>query len=178
MLTSILILIVASFLLGYVCRGGCRASARRDLVTDLPTRAAFQDYLQQQLDKPDVTTLILIDLNEFKVINDRHGHLAGDQVLALVAGEIKERVEPLGTLFRWGGDEFAIIVESQSAGQAEVVQPLRIFFDEAVFPVGQETMTLSCSIGWACSQADDTVESLFQRADEALYRDKAPPLAD
>jgi len=172
MLTLILILIAASFLLGYVCHRGCTISTDLDLVTGLPSRAAFQHCLQQQLNKPGPTTLVLIDLNDFKAINDRHGHLAGDQVLATVAGEIKERTESLGTLFRWGGDEFAVIVESPSVDKTEMEHQCHTFFGEAEFPVGEEMMTLSCSIGWARSQADDTVETLFQRADEALYRDK------
>ncbi|HIN55077.1 MAG TPA: GGDEF domain-containing protein [Planctomycetes bacterium] len=174
MLTATLILIIASFLLGYsVHRYICQSSGRSmDPVTGLPTRAAFQHVLQRQLAMTDPTTLILIDLNGFKLVNDRYGHLQGDQLLATVARQIKQRTAAYGTLFRWGGDEFAVILNSNCTDRAAPDLELHSFFDQAEFHLGDDTVTLSCSVGWASAELNDTVDTLFQRADESLYRHK------
>ena len=113
----------------------------------------------------------MLDLDDFKRINDRVGHLAGDAVLAEVAARIRGCVRSTDIGCRVGGDEFAVILPESTRGDADhlAARIERAVASEPIAKVG----TLKISGGVAELSPDDTASDLFERADEDLYRAKA-----
>ncbi len=153
--------------------------AKHDPLTGLPNRALFQDRLTQALRWLDrhghLVAVIFLDLDGFKAINDRHGHLAGDRLLVAVAKRLLRVVRRTDTVARLGGDEFTIILENlqcpaDAARIAEkVLTGLRQPFELGGFVVG-----LGASLGIALAQQPgQAAERLTRQADEAMYRAKA-----
>lgn len=114
---------------------------------------------------------VLIDIDFFKSVNDTFGHLVGDQVLVEFASLLTRNTRAVDVLGRWGGEEFLIFCRcTDQQGAMQFAEKLRHQVESHVFAtVGTKT----CSLGVASCQADDTIESLLARADEALYRAKA-----
>jgi diguanylate cyclase (GGDEF)-like protein len=152
--------------------------ARYDALTGLPNRLLFRDRLthaMRRADPPDrLVALIFIDLDEFKQVNDRFGHAAGDRLLQAVAGRVERAVRRTDTVARLGGDEFTIILEGlQCAEDAariaeKVLESLRrpFLLDDVVVP-------LSASLGIAIAAQGERPDALTRRADAAMYRAKA-----
>jgi len=115
--------------------------------------------------------LILLDLDAFKRVNDIHGHLAGDEVLREFVVRIRNRVRDADTLFRWGGDEFVVLVTSVGhRGAAVLAEHLRtIVASEPFASVG----LITASLGVAQYIEGQSVKRWFQRTDQALYSAKA-----
>jgi diguanylate cyclase (GGDEF)-like protein len=115
-----------------------------------------------------------MDVDDFKGINDTHGHAAGDQVLTAIAQALVGSVRPDDLVARLGGDEFAILADDLTLRQAEG-RFAKTIATLCAPPAGQ-TSTLACTPNMSCGLAEfsagDTYESLFQRADEALYAAK------
>lgn len=115
-------------------------------------------------------SVILIDIDFFKQINDVHGHLTGDRVLIQLAGILRETVRGTDCVGRWGGEEFLVICPETTLEQAvALAERMRLAVAQARYPTGQ---TQTISLGVACSQPGDTPDSLLQRADTALYASK------
>lgn len=116
-------------------------------------------------------SLILIDLDRFKAVNDTHGHQMGDQVLQEVSAILREGVRSADTVGRWGGEEFLIICpETDLAGAMALAEKLRTTIAEAVWP---STTLITSSFGVAQFHNGDSMKDLVARADGALYRAKA-----
>lgn len=115
-------------------------------------------------------SMIVFDLDHFKAINDRHGHAAGDLVLRAVARLVRDNLRLADVFARWGGEEFVILAPETSGEEAErLAEKLRLLFREhrsAGVP------GFSASFGIAALAADDDLDSLFARADRALYQAK------
>jgi len=151
--------------------------ARRDALTDLWNRKALIELLEKRLsDTPvagEIVTLILIDLDRFKDINDTFGHQTGDAVLKEVGERIKSAAQPGDEVARIGGDEFVVIVigtdEDEPRQTAE-----RIFATFAEpFRVGVNEHLCGASVGYAIApRIGATLEKLFRNADLALYEAK------
>ena len=167
------VLVIASITLGY-CLGKLRSSNRLhlDCVTQLPARVEFERNLSRALSARRCTRILLIDLDNFKAVNDAYGHLVGDQILASVAKKLQAETLAQGTLYRWGGDEFAIIFNAESSVATKADVDIEAFFATTKFTAGEMEMALSCSLGWAKSTENDCIETIFQRADESLYKHK------
>ena len=167
------VLVIASITLGY-CLGKQRASNRLhlDCVTQLPARVEFERNLSRALSVRPCTRILLIDLDNFKAVNDAYGHLVGDQILASVAKKLQAETLTQGTLYRWGGDEFAIIFNAESSAATKADVDIEAFFATTKFTAGEMEMVPSCSLGWAKSTENDCIETIFQRADESLYKHK------
>ena len=146
----------------------------RDPLTGLANRALLHQRLGDELaraGRTGVTTgLLFLDLNDFKQINDRHGHGVGDLVLTVVADRLLAAVRPSDTVARPGGDEFVVLVEDTSE---EGLQALVDRLDSAVaapIRTGSLNLTVGVSIGVALSRdGDSTPTSLVDRADQAMY---------
>jgi diguanylate cyclase (GGDEF)-like protein len=113
---------------------------------------------------------VVFDIDDFKAINDRIGHLAGDSVLAGVAERLQSVVRSADIACRVGGDEFAVILPESDLSDAERLYR-RVQFTVGARPIGASER-LHLSAGIAQLRQDDDATSLFERADEALYQAK------
>ena len=145
--------------------------ANTDPVTGLYNhRAFFEKSAQRMVDGP--AYMMVLDLDDFKHINDTYGHLAGDEVLKQVGVLLREATRRVDVLGRVGGDEFAVLcpgVSTDEIARRIAERIIRKVNENAGASVG--TM-VRISIGVASKQPDDMVRDLYQRADEALYAAK------
>lgn len=152
--------------------------ATHDFLTGLPNRFLFEDRLSQALARAkrlgEKAALFFLDLNDFKMINDRYGHAAGDRVLGEAASLLTSSVREMDTVCRLGGDEFTVILPSvRGAADAESVanRILGAFSNPIQSVTGG--VRLSLSIGIAIFPDDGSnVGELLKSADEAMYRAK------
>jgi diguanylate cyclase (GGDEF)-like protein len=154
-----------------------REMAFSDALTKLPNRLQFTAALHSTLIAAEVAdrrpTVLFLDLDDFKTINDSLGHTAGDELLIAVATRLRE-VVPERRAARFGGDEFAVLVDRTRPGEAtEVAAALLALFD-APFQISGREISIHASIGIA-SVGDDgkTVEEILRNADVAMYTAKA-----
>lgn len=147
------------------------ARAETDALTGLRNRGSFEQDLERLICDPQRKPfrLVMIDLDNFKGYNDRHGHPAGDRVLRSVGDAI---AAVAGTGYRYGGDEFALIDSGDTSGD-----PLMLFQRletaiESILPPGEEPLTASFGAAWFPESASNR-DALVAAADVALYRDKA-----
>ncbi len=148
------------------------AMATLDSLTGLQNRHAFYDNFEQS--KQQAKSLMVIDLDFFKKINDTYGHDAGDYVLQKVA-KVLDKKTPCGSnAFRLGGEEFAILLPNNSLEQAiEIANSLINTLRETVFVHQDQTIKVTASVGVATAPANDTdLNKLMKRADECLYHAK------
>ncbi|NVN91109.1 MAG: GGDEF domain-containing protein [Desulfuromonadales bacterium] len=154
-----------------------RTAVRIDGLTQLANRAYFDEKLTESLDilkrYNQAFSLMMIDLDNFKDINDTYGHPAGDRILKGVAFKIRESLRSSDFLARFGGDEFSLILIKADAHIAsDVAWKLCNSLRESRFLLDDIPVTATLSIGVAEADVRDTEESLLKRADEALYRVK------
>lgn len=156
-----------------------RFLAHHDPLTQLTNRSLFYDRLGAALRAAhrhqNSVALLFIDLDDFKYINDSHGHAAGDRVLCAVARRLQDCVRETDTVARMGGDEFTVLLTDIRAADAVSVKVEQILAVVAE-PLGDELAgigTLSCSIGVACYPADgEDADTLLSHADADMYRTK------
>lgn len=146
-----------------------------DKLTDISNRIKLDQLLEKCLSLAkryqQHFSIILLDMDEFKAINDSHGHLVGDYVLQATAQLLKDNIRTVDTVGRWGGEEFMIICPEQSAeGAQQLAEKLRVLIAEFSF---EHQLNLTCSFGVSRYQALDSSDTLIKRADDALYRAKA-----
>lgn len=153
-------------------------SSQRDALTDTPTRAVMADRLGKAIGMARRhglrTALLFVDLNGFKQINDELGHLAGDEVLQLVARRLESGVRESDTVSRHGGDEFLVLLaELTHANDAAAIATKMIAtVAEPVCVAGRE-LVISVSVGIAFYPDDgEDAVTLIAKADEAMYRAK------
>lgn len=118
----------------------------------------------------DGFAVMLFDVDRFKEVNDRFGHGAGDEVLAALAARAGEVVRGMGTLGRWGGDEFVALVRGMDAEDAVRMADALCAYVASTPLSGDRLVTISCGVTVARNR--DSVDSLLQRADAALYAAK------
>lgn len=154
-----------------------RTAVRIDGLTRLANRAYFDEKLTESLELlkryDEIFSLMMIDLDNFKEINDRYGHPAGDRILKGVAFKIRDSLRSSDFLARFGGDEFALILPKADADTAcEVAWKLCTSLRESRFLLDDSALTLTLSIGVTEADGGDSEEGVLKRADEALYRVK------
>ena len=151
--------------------------AHQDPLTDLYNRRGFEEvfdqYMQQWKDNQQAFSLLSVDVDKFKQVNDEHGHITGDQVLQQLAKHLTHRTGELGVVARWGGDEFLILlsqVDEQAAKRT--FQQLINDSDSFVVHLQNKSLTIGFSIGQVRVGEDDTLETLYHKADKAMYKAK------
>lgn len=157
-----------------------KQEATHDPLTRILNRKAFQDMAETAISHTGQThaplSLIMADIDYFKYFNDSHGHLAGDEVLKFVARTIKNMVKGQDLVARFGGEEFVILLpQTGYEGALHVSEEIRCYFDKnelksSAFKSKLGKVTLS--MGLAVYKPGDTLKSLLQRADKALYQAK------
>jgi diguanylate cyclase (GGDEF)-like protein/putative nucleotidyltransferase with HDIG domain len=157
-----------------------RESALIDPLTELPNARGFYMMLEQRIAecqrmKQESLAVVSMDIDDFKLINDKYGHSIGDRLLASVAGTIRRELRQMDILTRYAGDEFvAIMPMASSAMAAAVVERMRNTVEEQLFSVRTGTMIgLGLSAGFACFPDDgETTEELLTAAARNMQRDK------
>jgi diguanylate cyclase len=145
-----------------------------DTLTGLYNRRCFQNKLLGMKIKMPIS-LILIDIDNFKGINDTYGHIVGDHVLQQFAGILKSVTRENDIAVRWGGEEFAVILYQTEAKEAfKIADRIRKIVEEHIFSYSNITCNATVSIGIATAKADTNIdiERLFKVADKALYEAK------
>lgn len=155
-------------------RSGLRTMVERDALTGAHSRHMLEPALLAVLEQHQVhglpASLLVIDLDHFKQVNDTHGHDIGDSVLVEVTQRIDRSIRAGDLLFRYGGEELVVLAHGAPAeGAGRMAEKLREGIRRA--PIGSVGF-VSASIGVAEAWADDTPESWFHRADESLYQAK------
>lgn len=151
-----------------------RLASERDPLTNIANRRTFVAEAKAALQKEDETSLLLLDIDHFKVVNDTHGHAAGDQVLIAFSRAIEQRM-PKGWLFaRLGGEEFACLMPRISAEKAvAIAENLRMAVAEMIIAAPSPLqITISIGVSEANAKGAD-LDMLLAGADAALYRAKA-----
>jgi diguanylate cyclase (GGDEF)-like protein len=149
--------------------------ASTDPLTELFNRRELKKHVRKRIEKRQTFSVIFIDLDRFKLINDRHGHQCGDRVLQFVATKLKQSVRASDVVCRWGGDEFVVILDCGFYGALERVQSLeeRVRGQYLISTDGQnQSIDVCASLGFACYSDGDTLESLLHRADTNMFERK------
>jgi diguanylate cyclase (GGDEF)-like protein len=160
-------------------RDEAERQARTDPLTGVNNRLHFSERLDAEIARVrrggHPFGLALLDLDRFKQLNDRHGHLAGDRALVAVASRLGQRVRPYDVIARWGGEEFAVLVAQvpDESALTAVCEALRAAVAEAPIPIGAGEVTVTTSVGAVLASGPYvTADGLLASADEALYRAK------
>jgi diguanylate cyclase (GGDEF)-like protein len=151
--------------------------AMKDALTGLYNRRVFDELLAVEMRRKALMpiSLLLIDLDDFKKVNDTFGHPAGDEVLSTVGKILREGCRGSDLVARYGGEEFAVMLPSTNSAVAfEIAQRLRTRIAGTIFVFNGKQLRLTASIGIAFTSGgrSDPITQLVSRADEALYRAK------
>jgi diguanylate cyclase len=154
-----------------------RQRAALDPLTGVANRMTFDLSLEKAIDdaRPGESDLclLMVDTDNFKSVNDQHGHLIGDKVLKFLANTLKKMVKGKDLVARYGGDEFSVILEgTPQHGAFSLAENIRKEIEKSTLrktATGEHLGRYTVSIGLACMQPGDDKERLIERADKALY---------
>jgi diguanylate cyclase (GGDEF)-like protein len=156
--------------------------ASRDSLTGLGSRLWVEGLIEQSLQDAAPFCVAIIDINEFKRVNDRHGHLVGDELLKQFAGEMRSACRSSDIIGRWGGDEFMLLLNNCGIAEATAqIDRLRkwVCGDYTVKGnSGARKLRIDASIGLAERQPGETMKELLDRADARMYEQKAASKAN
>ncbi|CAN7617002.1 EAL domain-containing protein [Rhizobium sp. LjRoot254] len=154
--------------------------ATHDVLTNLPNRTVLSDRVSQALDRAasrdESVSVMFIDLDRFKLVNDSLGHEAGDELLQIVAARMQQHVQTSDSVVRIGGDEFVILLPDRPKETNTIATTCQRIIDAISAPihVGGHELRVTCSIGIANYPADGTdTRTLLANADAAMYQAKA-----
>lgn len=149
--------------------------ATHDYLSGIYNRRAFfmigEKLLHSSKRNKKPSSIIMIDIDKFKVVNDNYGHAAGDIAIQHVARITKENIRSSDVLARFGGEEFVILLpETNANGAVTLAEKIRIKINETPLSVKNKHITISASFGVSASSlSDDSLELLIQKADDRLY---------
>lgn len=176
---TFLLLFVISFLwtLGFILMVSQRLQtdlwdlANTDALTRLPNRLAAQNFLEREyarkLRKGDEFSILMIDIDNFKQLNDTHGHAIGDQALIATASLFSSAIRKQDIAGRWGGEEFLVILPETSLQDARALAE-RLRSESSAVEL-KKHLKITLSIGVSSSQDCDSTDEILKKADDALY---------
>ena len=152
-------------------------AATLDPLTGLLNRRGFTDQSEAEIQRFLRTgrefSIVLGDIDNFKIVNDIHGHACGDHLLESLAKLLRERVREMDDVSRWGGEEFIILLpETNSDGAALLAEKLRASVQERDFDYKGRRLNITMTFGVASFLRGETLDSCIARADTALYQGK------
>jgi len=151
--------------------------AHRDALTGVNNRTTFDDSLDREIGLAQrhnyEFSMLLIDIDFFKNVNDTYGHQAGDDALKLIANTIQKSIRGTDLLYRYGGEEFVVLIGNTDKEQTyKIADRILKSVRKIEMQVDDQRLDLSVSIGMASLKTEDSSESLFNRADAAMYSAK------
>ncbi len=151
--------------------------ALTDSLTGLANRRLLQSTLHQRRDEHQryerSFAVLFVDIDEFKSVNDRHGHPVGDEVLAMVAATLRSCTRPSDSVGRWGGEEFLVVAPDTDADEAMILaERVRTLIATSWIYVGADPVQVTVSIGVAVLRPDEAVPDIVARADHAMLAAK------
>jgi diguanylate cyclase len=151
--------------------------AQTDELTGLNNRRAFRAQVEEFLARTrryqEPLSLVMLDVDHFKRINDTHSHAAGDAALRAVADVLKKSVRAIDVPGRWGGEEFALALPQTGLEEAlKLAERVRLTLEAERVKTSSVVLALTASFGVASADSSSTVESLVAGADAAMYRAK------
>ena len=151
--------------------------AYTDPLTQTHNRSAFDNMLSREMQRANrgqqPLSLIFVDIDYFKTINDTHGHHCGDSVLAAVAARVKDSVRGCDVAFRYGGEEFVVLLVDTSLDEAALIaERIRTSIESYKLAYGMAVLNLTASLGVSTLKSNDSMESFIKRADTAMYKAK------
>lgn len=158
-------------------RDSARHRATFDPLTRLMTRAAMIEALEAAVISAHARqaplSIVFFDVDHFKLINDQHGHMAGDDVLRVIGDETRKRSRASDLLGRFGGDEIVVaLLDTHAAGAVRFAESLREILAAVEMPDDRRPIKIGISVGVAELRPAETVAELLERADSALYASK------
>lgn len=176
MVISLLVLFFIMFLISGLIKNNddkLLSMAKTDALTGLPNRRSFDEaserFIKRAKDSKQVLIFVL-DIDDFKHINDSFGHLSGDNLISQVGMTVQASLKEKGDVFRWGGDEFTgYIYGSHDEIEGLVESTFKLLRSNAEISKYNATISMGCTF----LQEADTVDTLLKRADKALYKSKA-----
>lgn len=173
---SVCVLMLAHFTIrGYQRR--LEAMATKDKLTGATSRQVF-DWIFSKAQKTALRkdwplSMIVLDIDHFKSVNDKHGHHFGDQVLKSVSRLIKQKVREVDTLCRWGGEEFLLLLENCDQDHAaKIAESIREAISEHEIRLKDDTIKVTISAGLAEYELGESMDNLIERCDHAMYESK------
>jgi diguanylate cyclase (GGDEF)-like protein len=151
--------------------------ARTDPLTQLSNRRDFLEKFQYEIDRfernPRPFSLVLGDIDDFKLVNDRYGHDCGDFVLVTIAKMLRAMVRKQDTVGRWGGEEFILLLpESPLAGGVTAAEGIRKRIAAETFSFKNHRLSVTVSFGVSVFEKDMDMDTCIKQADDALYSGK------
>ncbi len=149
----------------------------KDPLTGAGNRAALEQSLTREAELSrrhgQALSVIMLDMDYFKKLNDRYGHHAGDAALRATALLLKEQLRNVDMVFRFGGEEFVLVLSNTGSEAAGIVaERIRAAIQNLLFLIGEKQVRLSASLGCATYRPYESHEELLLRADQALYQAK------
>ncbi|HSS99581.1 MAG TPA: GGDEF domain-containing protein, partial [Terriglobales bacterium] len=149
--------------------------ALRDTLTGLANRRNVEERIEWRIQHQQEFTLVILDLNHFKQVNDTHGHNAGDSLLKQFAQELRGCIRSTDVVGRWSGDEFVVILDCDlRAAKSQLERVQKWVFGE--YPIqsgkGEVKINVTAAIGLTQWQTGETLQHLIESADAAMYNDK------
>lgn len=151
--------------------------AMRDTLTGTLNRAAFDTMLEKEIDivkrHNNSLSLLVLDIDHFKNINDTFGHAMGDNALKALVKRVNDKIRSSDILFRYGGEEFTIVLSNtDTEGAVLLAERIRESIEQMVYINNDVTMNFTVSIGVSTLTNHESGPGLFDRADKALYKAK------
>ena len=152
--------------------------AMRDALTGLPNRRAYDERINQEYARwkrfGEALALLVLDVDDFKRVNDTFGHKSGDKALAMIAKILGERVRETDFIARYGGEEFVVLLTGADRSDVlRIAEAMRRAVEGGGLHAKQRPVTITVSCGFAMFNEGDIPESVFERADKALYLAKS-----